>query len=219
MARVPIFEIAETSEGMFELSSSDFAPFTGAFESSGLDGGGYDWERIALHLLEQCEPSLLSEITFNSEASMFSAYAENRRPLTRLMDLMRETLRSKKRLSIAITESKSEETDAPELSHFPFVVLVYFEGYVPEVETIYKTVSQSDDSDQQAEGACCGGGESVVFVRTQNVDKTFECCLAALRDAKLLSCALIGSKAAHDDEYSVLWPKRDGRVLKPTLEP
>ncbi len=150
MARAPIFQIVETAQGEFALSSSDFDSFAGPFEASACEGGGYDWERIAIYLLESCEPSLLSEITFDSEASMFCAYASSRGPLTRLMELMRATMRSQQRLSMAIAESKSRVQDAPELHRFPFVVLVYFEGYVPEVETIYEAVLKSDASYQQA---------------------------------------------------------------------
>lgn len=218
MARAPIFEIVETTVGMFSLTSSDFQPFMESFESHELAGGGYDWEQVAMYLLENCESSLLSEITFDSEASMFCACANSRVPLTRLMALLQNTLRSKKRLAIAISESRAVDDASPHTHDLPCVVVVYFEGYVPEVETVFEAISRLNSPHQQTEDACCSGRESVVFVRTQNVDATVECCVAALSDAKLLSFALIGSKAAHDKTYEVLWPKGDSRILKPTFD-
>jgi hypothetical protein len=43
----------------------------------GFEGGGYDWASLAQVFLNEKMPELKNEISFDPEASMFSAYSKN----------------------------------------------------------------------------------------------------------------------------------------------
>ena len=46
-------------------------------EDEGFEGGGYDWQSLALVFLDEKVPELRDVIDFDSEASMFCAYSSN----------------------------------------------------------------------------------------------------------------------------------------------
>lgn len=43
----------------------------------GFEGGGYDWQSLAIVFLEEQLPYLQDDINFDSESSMFCAYSDN----------------------------------------------------------------------------------------------------------------------------------------------
>ena len=49
--------------------------------SEGFLGNGYDWESLAMVLLNEKMPELIEEIEFDSEAGMFCAYSSNKNVL------------------------------------------------------------------------------------------------------------------------------------------
>jgi len=66
-------------------SSTSLCHYVGGFKDEvfalradeGFEGGGYDWEQLAIVFLNEKMPELKNEINFDSEASMFCAYIEN----------------------------------------------------------------------------------------------------------------------------------------------
>ena len=46
-------------------------------EDEGFEGGGYDWQSLALVFLDEKVPELRDVIDFDSEASMFCAYSSD----------------------------------------------------------------------------------------------------------------------------------------------
>ncbi|MGE7941472.1 immunity 51 family protein [Lysinibacillus xylanilyticus] len=47
----------------------------------GFEGGGYDWESLAIVFLEEKMPELKGIVNFDSEASMFCAYSSDKKAL------------------------------------------------------------------------------------------------------------------------------------------
>ncbi|QPQ30386.1 immunity 51 family protein [Lysinibacillus sp. JNUCC 51] len=47
----------------------------------GFEGGGYDWESLAIVFLEEKMPELKGIVNFDSEASMFCAYSTDKKAL------------------------------------------------------------------------------------------------------------------------------------------
>ena len=43
----------------------------------GFEGGGYDWEQLAIVFLNEKMPEFKNEVGFDSESSMFCTYAKN----------------------------------------------------------------------------------------------------------------------------------------------
>ncbi len=78
------FTLIETSPGKFSLLLSEFEPANEVFEPAGSEGGGYAWEAVARHIVENVESELEDRLDFDSESSMFCAYGEDRDALAAL---------------------------------------------------------------------------------------------------------------------------------------
>ena len=78
------FGIVETSPSKFSLLLSDFSPASEVFDEAGIEGGGYAWESVARHIVENVAPELGGRLGFDPEASMFCAYGEDRDALADL---------------------------------------------------------------------------------------------------------------------------------------
>jgi hypothetical protein len=93
------FEVIETTPGKFSLLLSDFEPANEVFEDAGVDGGGYDWEAVARHIVENVETELEERVEFDSEASMFCAYGEDKEALLALGASLAKLFRNHKALA------------------------------------------------------------------------------------------------------------------------
>ncbi|ASJ20507.1 immunity 51 family protein [Brachyspira hampsonii] len=59
-------------------------------EDEGFEGGGYDWQSLAIVFLEERVPDLKGIIDFDSESSMFCAYSSNIEALKKFALLFKE---------------------------------------------------------------------------------------------------------------------------------
>lgn len=78
------FTLIEATAGKFSLLLSEFEPANAAFEDAGVEGGGYDWEAVARYIVTNVDRELETRLGFDSEASMFCAYGEDRAALLAL---------------------------------------------------------------------------------------------------------------------------------------
>lgn len=78
------FTLIETSPGKFSLLLSEFEPANEVFDPAGSEGGGYAWEAVARHIVENVESELEDRLDFDSEGSMFCAFGEDRGALIAL---------------------------------------------------------------------------------------------------------------------------------------
>lgn len=78
------FTLIETSPGKFSLLLQEFEPASEVFEAAGSEGGGYAWEAVARHLVENDATNLQERLAFDPEASMFCAYGDDRAALAEL---------------------------------------------------------------------------------------------------------------------------------------
>jgi hypothetical protein len=93
------FTLIESTPGKFSLLLSEFEPASEVFEAAGVEGGGYDWEAVARHIVENVETELVERVDFDSEASMFCAYGEDRNALLALGTSLAQLLRNHKALA------------------------------------------------------------------------------------------------------------------------
>lgn len=84
MADLAPFKIIETSPGKYSLLLSTFAPAGDMFEKHGIEGGGYAWEGIARHVIEDERHGLEGRVKLDPESSMFCAYGPDRDALAEL---------------------------------------------------------------------------------------------------------------------------------------
>jgi len=54
-------------------------------EDEGFEGGGYDWGSLVLVFLEEKVPELKGIVSFDPEASMFTAYSDNKEALEKFV--------------------------------------------------------------------------------------------------------------------------------------
>ncbi len=64
------------AEGSYSLVYSDF-PHVPAMDARGVQGGGYTWHALVLHLLQYEAPQFLDALFFDPEAGMFCAVSSN----------------------------------------------------------------------------------------------------------------------------------------------
>lgn len=62
--------------GTYSLVYSDF-PECDAFDEHGLQGGGYTWHGLVVHILEQEAPDALDSLEFDPEGSMFAVVSRD----------------------------------------------------------------------------------------------------------------------------------------------
>jgi Immunity protein 51 len=60
----------------YSIIFDDF-PACDAFEEHGIEGGGYTWHGLVVHVLEQDAPAALEHLKFDCEAGMFCAYGQD----------------------------------------------------------------------------------------------------------------------------------------------
>lgn len=71
------FQLTETSPGTYSLLLTTFDAAAPAFDTIGIDGGGYAWDGVARRITSD-EAALGNRIKFDPEASMFCAYSDDR---------------------------------------------------------------------------------------------------------------------------------------------
>src|SRR5215470_9458431 len=83
--KIKPFVWIEHDSGSTSLCLYDVGKYkTEIFESrseEGFEGGGYDWESLALVFLNEKMPELKDAVGFDSEASMFCAYSTDKAAL------------------------------------------------------------------------------------------------------------------------------------------
>ncbi|MBL9107684.1 MAG: hypothetical protein JNM74_00385, partial [Myxococcales bacterium] len=52
-------------------------PHVPAFDEHGIEGGGYTWHGLVVHVLEADDPKALDALDFDPEAGMFCALSED----------------------------------------------------------------------------------------------------------------------------------------------
>lgn len=77
-------------DGSYSLLYSEFPDFRDVFEPRGLQGGGYTWHGMVVHLLEEHAPDALDALDFDPEASMFSAVSDSLPALAKVADMLRK---------------------------------------------------------------------------------------------------------------------------------
>ena len=215
MARSPRFGFDDTDPEELRLVSDDFDLYAPVFNDLELDGGGYDWESVAQHLAETGALDCADEIVFDSEASMFCAISKSRVALKGLEDAMRTTFRNKKRLAQTI-RSASEAANAESAGRvFKYVVVLHFESYFEKFDQFFESLKF--DSDREIIGGQ-GGGESTIWVRTDDADGTIALCKPYLNQFKLLDTVIIGSRESSIEQFTVHWPIGYKKKLAPIIE-
>lgn len=69
--------LVDHGDGHFSLIYSAFPDFDDIFTRKGLQGGGYSWHGMVVHLLEEHAPEALDALDFDPEASMFCALSDD----------------------------------------------------------------------------------------------------------------------------------------------
>ena len=69
--------LVEHGDGRYSLLYSDFPDFGDLFTRKGLQGGGYTWHGMVMHLLEEQAPEALESLDFDPEAGMFCALSDS----------------------------------------------------------------------------------------------------------------------------------------------
>lgn len=82
--RLEPFRLIETSPGKHSLLLTDFEPAGEVFARYGVEAGGYAWEAIARHILEDFAMHLRGRLGLDPESSMFCAYGEDAAALAEL---------------------------------------------------------------------------------------------------------------------------------------
>ncbi len=82
------FALVETSPGNHSLLLTEFGPSTEVFANYGVEAGGYAWDSVARHLLEERAAHLRGRLRFDPESSMFCAYGQDAAALTELGALL-----------------------------------------------------------------------------------------------------------------------------------
>ncbi len=70
----------------------------GVFEASGKYGNGHSWDGVARSAVREDARELVDKIEFDSEGSMFCAYARDEAALRRLAELLRDAVHDHARL-------------------------------------------------------------------------------------------------------------------------
>lgn len=81
------------------------------FEAYGYDAGGYAWQGVAQTLIQLRAPHLASQVKFDSESSMFTAYGAAPAALVELSHLMREAMTTRAVLENALSQVTPEQMD------------------------------------------------------------------------------------------------------------
>lgn len=69
--------LVDHGDGRYSLVYSAFPDFGDLFERKGLQGGGYTWHGMVVHLLEEQAPEALESLDFDPEAGMFCALSDS----------------------------------------------------------------------------------------------------------------------------------------------
>lgn len=83
--------LVDHGDGHYSLIYSAFPDFDDIFTRKHLQGGGYTWHGMVVHLLEEVAPNALESLDFDPEASMFCALSDN-------LDALREVAKVLRRL-------------------------------------------------------------------------------------------------------------------------
>ena len=68
--------LIEIGGGRYSLVYSSFPEFDDLFTRKGLQGGGYTWHGMVMHLLEEHAPEALESLDFDPEAGTFCAMSD-----------------------------------------------------------------------------------------------------------------------------------------------
>lgn len=69
--------LVDHGDGRYSLVYSSFPDFDAIFRRKHLQGGGYTWRSMVVHLLEEHHPDALDSLEFDPEADMFCAISDN----------------------------------------------------------------------------------------------------------------------------------------------
>jgi len=69
--------LVDHGDGHYSLVYSAFPDFDDVFKAKGLQGGGYTWHGMVVHLLEENAPDALEALDFDPEGSMFCALSDD----------------------------------------------------------------------------------------------------------------------------------------------
>ena len=69
--------LVDHGDGHYSLIYSAFPDFDDVFSRKGLQGGGYTWHGMVVHLLEENAPDALEALDFDPEGSMFCALSDD----------------------------------------------------------------------------------------------------------------------------------------------
>jgi len=100
-----LFNLIDTENSSYSLISSSFQEFETTFVKCGYEGGGYDWEAVARQTIRSLAPQLEKSINFDSEASMFCAYGEDKDALQELKKNLVDVFTSSELLKKTIQEA------------------------------------------------------------------------------------------------------------------
>jgi hypothetical protein len=82
--------LVDHGEGHYSLVYSAFPAFDDLFKRKGLQGGGYTWHGMVVHMLEEQDPESLEALDFDPEASMFCALSDDLDALRSVADILRQ---------------------------------------------------------------------------------------------------------------------------------
>lgn len=220
MARKPNFSISENVDGLFNLTSSDFDPYQLVFQKYGRDGGGYDWESVAIELIRLHHAKLSKKISFDSEASMFCALADNEAALLQLETAMQKIFTSQKRLASLIKSANDfEHEDSSECEEFKFVVLIYFGEYLhDQFESLFELVDSKFDSMDSEVSGSMGAGETKIFIKTNSYKKAVRSIKPILNQFELLNPSKIGYRTTSETSYELVWPPNEKKTFEPKID-
>lgn len=82
--------LVDHGEGQYSLIYSSFPAFDDIFRRKGLQGGGYTWHGMVVHLLEEQAPEALEALDFDPEGSMFCALSDDLGALRAVANVLRQ---------------------------------------------------------------------------------------------------------------------------------
>jgi hypothetical protein len=82
--------LVDHGDGHYSLIYSSFPDFDDVFTRKGLQGGGYTWHGMVVHLLEEQAPEALDALDFDPGASMLCALSDDLNALRQVAKVVRK---------------------------------------------------------------------------------------------------------------------------------
>ena len=93
----------DDSVGIYSLLLTEFATCEEVFNEFNHEGGGYDWESMIKYVLETKHRNLSKTVEFDSEASMFCAYSQDKESLEKVEEIINRLIDDHTELRQAIS--------------------------------------------------------------------------------------------------------------------